>query len=68
VDKQFSYLWVEPAEDARPEVQATAIELRVPLLNDESQCGRIEFFTLQEPGSGGVQRTLLSAGFDFGFG
>ena len=67
VDKRFSYLWVEPAEDARPEVQATAIELRVPLLNDESQCGRIEFFTLQEPGSGGVRRTLLSAGFDFGF-
>jgi hypothetical protein len=59
---------VEPAEDARPEVQATAIELRVPLLNNESQCGKIEFFTLQEPGLAGVGRTLLSAAFDFGFG
>jgi hypothetical protein len=44
----FSCLEVEPAEDARPEVQATAIRVRVPPPDDESQCGKIESFTAKE--------------------
>jgi hypothetical protein len=47
-DKPFSCLEVEPAEDARPEVQATTIEVRVPPPGDESQCGKIDFFTVVE--------------------
>jgi hypothetical protein len=39
---------VEPAEDARPEVQATTIEVRVPPPDHESQCGKIEIFTAKE--------------------
>jgi hypothetical protein len=44
----ISCLEVEPAEDARPEVQATAIGVRVPPPNDESQCGKIDIFTVVE--------------------
>src|ERR1700732_5152697 len=47
-DKRYSCLEVEPAEDARPEVQASTIEGRVPPLDDESQCGKIEIFTAKE--------------------
>jgi hypothetical protein len=36
--KPFFCLEVEPAEDARPEVQATTIEERVTPLMEQSQC------------------------------
>jgi hypothetical protein len=58
---------VEPTEDARPEVQATAIELRVPLPGNESQCNKIEFFTFEELGLFSVGRAPPPAAFEVVF-
>jgi hypothetical protein len=55
---------VEPAEDARPEVQATTITVKVtPARRQESMATKYNSLLLRNSGES-VERTLLSAAFE----